>query len=232
MPAASRVVLPMLALSISALQSRLHATGVAPRVTGPRGAVRMSAAEEEAKSAWLAKQERKAEPRAGVHDTTDADDNQAARKRMLAAMGGKEALHSSNMQGFGVPDTEYYGYGQKPPEMPDGDEVDLLTGKPLSHEDPRGGAGFGGRSQGWSRKPETTPSGPPPMEGTLRAPGQVQLSQPTVSVQAYEYGYAADVEDGEVQGAAVVEEVQSATAEEEELLRALRATFGEGLISD
>ena len=222
--------LPM-ALSMAALHARLHVTVVAPRVPGARQAVRMSTAEEEAKSAWLAKQERDTRSTLPRAPEADADNNQAARKRMLAAMGGKDALRSGKMQGFGAEDTEYYGYGEKPQEMPEDSEIDLLTGKPLSQGgdyDPRA-QGFGGRTEGWARKPETAPSGPPPMEGTLLSPGQVRLSQPAVPVQAYEYGFATGAQTEEVQGAAAEEPVQTAAAEEEEeLLRALRASFGEG----
>ena len=169
------------ALAAAVLHARLHGTGVAPRVPF---VVRMSgsAAEEEAKRAWLAKQERATgsparisneESQAAMHAA-----NAAARARGLAAMGGKDALRSRKMQGFGAEDTEYYGYGEQPQEMPDDREIDLLTGKPLSDggdHDPRA-QGFGGRSAGWARKAETTPSGPPPMEGTLRTPGQERLA--------------------------------------------------------
>ena len=166
------------ALAAAVLHARLHGTGVAPRVPF----VHMSAAEEEAKRAWLAKQERATgspprisneESQAEIHAA-----NAAARARGLAAMGGKDALRSRKMQGFGAEDTEYYGYGEEPQEMPDDREIDLLTGKPLNDggdHDPRA-QGFGGRSAGWARKAETTPSGPPPMEGTLRTPGQERLA--------------------------------------------------------
>ena len=170
----------MAALAAAAvLHARLHGTGVAPRVPF---VVRMSTAEEEAKRAWLAKQERAtgSPPRISNEESQAAMHaaNAAARSRGLAAMGGKDALRSRKMQGFGAEDTEYYGYGEQPQEMPDDREIDLLTGKPLSDggdHDPRA-QGFGGRSAGWGRKAETTPSGPPPMEGTLRTPGQERLA--------------------------------------------------------
>ena len=175
-------MLPMVALSVAALHARLHVAGVASRVPGARRAVRMSTAEEEAKRAWMAKQEREtgSTPRVSNEEAqaTMQAANAAARARGLAAMGGKDALRSGKMQGFGVEDTEYYGYGEQLMEMPDDREIDLLTGKPLSQGgdyDPRA-QGFGGRSAGWARKPETTPSSSPPMEGTLRAPGQVRLT--------------------------------------------------------
>ena len=180
MPAVA--MLPLVALSVAALHARLHVTDVAPRVPDARRVVLMSTAEEEAKRAWMAKQEREMErPRISNEEVQASMHaaNAAARARGLAAMGGKDALRSGKMQGFGAEDTEYYGYGeQQLMEMPDDREIDLLTGKPLSQGgdyDPRA-QGFGGRSAGWARKPETTPSGPPPMEGTLRAPGQVRLT--------------------------------------------------------
>ena len=167
------------ALATAVLHACLHGTGVAPRVPF---VVRMSAAEEEAKRAWLAKQERAtgSPPRLSNEESQAAMHaaNAAARARGLAAMGGKDALRSRKMQGFGAEDTEYYGYGEQPQEMPDDREIDLLTGKPLSDggdHDPRA-QGFGGRQAGWARKAETTPSGPPPMEGTLRTPGQERLA--------------------------------------------------------
>ena len=175
-------MLPMVALSVAALHAHLHVAAVVPRVPGARRAVRMSTAEEEAKRAWMAKQEGEtgSTPRVSNEEAqaTMQAANAAARARGLAAMGGKDALRSGKMQGFGAVDTEYYGYGEQMVEMPDEREIDLLTGKPLNQEgdyDSRA-QGFGGRSAGWARKPETIPSGPPPMEGTLRAPGQVRLT--------------------------------------------------------
>ena len=50
-------MLPMVALSVAALHAHLHVAAVVPRVPGARRAVRMSTAEEEAKRAWMAKQE-------------------------------------------------------------------------------------------------------------------------------------------------------------------------------
>ena len=179
LPRGAVVARLMAALGALVLHARLHGTGVAPRVPF---VVRMSAAEEEAKRAWLAKQERAtgSPPRISNEESQAAMHaaNAAARARGLAAMGGKDALRSRKMQGFGAEDTEYYGYGEQPQEMPDDREIDLLTGKPLSDggdHDPRA-QGFGGRQAGWARKAETTPSGPPPMEGTLRTPGQERLA--------------------------------------------------------
>lgn len=62
----------------------------------------------------------------------------------------------------------------------------------------------------------------------------MQLSQPAVPVQAYEYGFADGGTRDEVPSAAAPAPVQSAAIEEEEeLLRALRASFSDGgLISE
>ena len=96
----------MAALAAAVLHARLHGTGVAPRV--PFVVPFMSAAEEEAKRAWLAKQERAtgSPPRISNEESQAAMHaaNAAARARGLAAMGGKDALRSRKMQGFGAED--------------------------------------------------------------------------------------------------------------------------------
>ena len=191
---------------------------------------RMSSAEEAAKRAWMAKQ---APQRHGA--MPDAAEQQRtleeARQRMRDAMGA-DALKSGRGAafGFGGEDDEYYGHGQLPRELDPRyqDEVDLVTGKPLSSSmsDSTRGQGFGGATQGWARKPETGPTGPPPVEGTLRAPGQAKLGRPAVPTQAYTYDLTPPRENEAAEGAADAP-ADLVQQQEDELLRALRESVGE-----
>lgn len=112
--------------------------------------------------------------------TTEGDiiarqnEREAARKRMLALMGGSnEKLRRGGgvAFGFGAEDDEDYGYGPRPSQQWRLDEYDA------DQIDPMDGDPFDDRPRGKARKVEVTPAGPPPMEGTLRAPGQAQARQ-------------------------------------------------------
>ena len=102
----------------------------------------------------------------------EREDRDAARRRMRDMMGGdSEKLRrgAGAAFGFGGMDREDYGLGNGH-ELPM--EMDLLTGKPLEVTSLKGD-GFDGRKKDWRRKPELGLVGPPPMENSLRAPGQV-----------------------------------------------------------
>lgn len=122
---------------------------------------------------------------------------QAARKRMLEAMGGENEQLKSGAGvafGFGAVDDTDYGYGppsaaqeamERRAELFD-DDIDMpawLTADPVGAKDylkrvdegyingesSRGG-GFDGRPMNWRRQPELENPNPPPVEGTLRKP--------------------------------------------------------------
>ena len=158
---------------------------------------------------------------------------QAARKRMLEAMGGdSEKLNSGAgvAFGFGAADDTDYGYGppsaaqeamERRAELFD-DDIDLptwLTADPVGAQDynrrvdegyingesARGG-GFDGRPMNWRRQPEMANPNPPAVENTLRSPALDALP-----AQAFTTDFrsaAADLRNADLQEAMEAEQLQ------------------------
>ena len=199
-----------------------HAFVPLARSLGPppccrRGSIHLGAAEDEAaaRQRWLAS---RAPPSGGAPSWQTGErsseseiasrqrEREEARKRMLDAMGGDpEQLRSGQgvMFGYGAPDDEYYGYGERNAcQMEEARKVaeareargnDNFTPDWLSRDlteggKPFDGGGFDGRLDGWARRAEAVDPNPPPMANTIRAP-----RESSVPAQAYVYDLHPDL---------------------------------------
>ena len=148
---------------------------------------------------------------------------QAARARMLEAMGGADKIKKGQgvAFGFGAADDTDYGYG--PPKEPDPREEmytdDVAMPAWMTQEMDEGiingesakGAGFDGRPVGWNRKADAQNPNPPPMANTLRGPSPYAAPAQT---------FAMDFQNAQAD-IARADEAEMAQLEEDELLGTL-----------
>jgi hypothetical protein len=183
-----------------------------PAFTPRAGPILMCSSQDDAAAArqrWLERvsQQRESfvDARRSTEDAIAAQraEREEARKRMLAAMGktGIEDGSAGSYFGYGQDDTDYgYGPPREPLEPAAADDADLpmwmtreLPEGLSVRDDAQGSlwtsskAGFDGRHDGWMRKPEMEDPNPPPVPGTLRAPGQANV--PGVPVQNFMYDF-------------------------------------------